>query len=426
MTGLDAGVELTALGNGLRVVTHQMPHLHSATLGVWAGSGSRHESESLQGISHLLEHMAFKSTRNRTTRQMAEEIEAVGGEINAATSQESTAYFARVLAADTGLAIELLADMLQNPRFDADELARERGVILQEIAAASDQPEDIVFERAESVAFAGQSLGRAILGTPQSVRRITPADLHRHMQQNYQPKNLVISAAGAIRHVDVVRHAEALFGSSNGGESPPAEPARFSGGKIVLNEAFEQHHVLIAFEGPSYFDPRYCGAQILTGILGGGASSRLFQKVREDHGLCYAIDAFGWSYMDSGIVGVHAATSSDLVEQLMTMVAAEIVDLAEQGPSTAELERAKAQIKAGLLMGLESSATRAEQMARQVLILGKPMTSQQLGDSIDDVSGSKIREIAGDIFCTSPHIWSEVGPGANGRFAKETAAALLR
>ncbi len=425
MTGaLEPGVELTTLPNGLRVVTHRMPHLQSATLGVWVASGSRHESKALHGISHLLEHMAFKSTMTRTTRQMAEEIEAVGGEINASTGAETTAYFARVLAPDTGLALELLADMLLNPKFDPEELSRETGVIVQEIAGARDQPDDLVFEQAEDAAFSKQALGRPILGTKQSVTRITPDDLRAHIKRTYNPSRMVISAAGAIHHDAIVRHAKTLFGGFSGAESLTIEPAKFTGGVRHVDKSFEQHHVLLAFEGPSYLDPRYYGAQVLTGLLGGGTSSRLFQKVREEHGLCYGIDAFSWSYADSGVVGVHAATGTSQVGDLMTMVAGEVRDLADNGPSAAELQRAKAQFRAGILMSLESTASRAEQLARHVLVHGAPITASDMIGRIDSVSGADVRTLANDIFRAKTFVWSEVGQGAKGNFANATVALL--
>ena len=424
MSAMEPGVELTTLANGLRVVTHRMPQLQSATLGVWVASGSRHESKALHGISHLLEHMAFKSTLTRSTRQMAEEIEAVGGEINASTGAETTAYFARVLAPDTGLALELLADMLLHPKFDPEELARETGVIVQEIASVADQPDDLVFEQAEDAAFSRQALGRPILGTRHSVSRITPDDLRAHMRRNYSPAQMVVSAAGAVEHNAIVRHAEALFAGSSRVESQIAEAARFTGGMRLADKSFEQHHVLVAFEGPSYLDPRYYGAQVLTGLLGGGTSSRLFQKVREEHGLCYGIDAFSWSYADSGVVGVHAATGSEMVEDLMTMVAGEIRDLADNGPGEAELQRAKAQIRAGIVMSLESSAARAEQLARHVLVHGTPLSTQDLIARIDAVTSTEARTLADSIFRSKTVVWSEVGPGAKGEFASSTVNLL--
>ena len=421
---LDDGVNLTRLPNGLRVITHAMPHLKSATVGVWIASGSRHETLATHGISHLLEHMAFKATTTRTAREMAEQIEAVGGEINASTSQESTAYVARVLEADTGLAIEMIADMLLRPKFDPAELERERGVILQEIAGASDQPEDLVFEAAEEAAFPGQALGRPILGTKESVSSLNPADLRRHLASRYTAGHMVICAVGAVDHAALARHAEALFGGFNDAESPAPEPARFAGGVRARSDSFEQHHVLMAFAGPSYYDADYYRALVLSGVLGGGTSSRLFQKIREDSGLCYAIESFGWGYADSGILGVHAATSSEHVGQLMDMVAQECVDLASQGPSKAELGRTRAQIRAGLLMSLESTGARAEQLARQVLVHGAPITASELEASIMSVDEAAVRDCAARLFGAPRYVWSEVGPGATGRHAKRIAAAL--
>jgi predicted Zn-dependent peptidase len=303
-------------------------------------------------------------------------------------------------------------------------LARETGVIVQEIAATADQPDDLVFEQAEDAAFSKQALGRPILGTRASVSRITPDDLRAHVRRNYSPVRMVVSAAGAVTHKDIVRHAEALFGRSSVPESQTAEPARFTGGVRLADKSFEQHHVLLAFEGPSYLDPRYYGAQVLTGVLGGGTSSRLFQKVREEHGLCYGIDAFSWSYADAGVVGVHAATGTDMVRDLMTMVAGEMRDLAERGPSEAELQRAKAQIRAGILMSLESSAARAEQLARHVLVHGAPLTTKDLIARIDAVTTDDTRTLADVIFRAKTFVWSEVGPGAKAAYASETVALL--
>ena len=421
---LDPGVELSTLVNEMRVVTHAMPHLKSATVGVWIASGSRHETLATHGISHLLEHMAFKATTTRSAREMAEAIEAVGGEINAHTSQESTAYVARVLEADTGLALEMLADMLLRPKFDPDELERERGVILQEIAGATDQAEDVVFEAAEEAAFPQQALGRAILGTKQSVSRLVPADLRKHLARNYAAGRMVVCAVGAVNHDAIARHAEALFGGFNGGESPVPEPARFVGGVRSLDDTFEQHHVLMAFAGPSYLDPDHYRALVLSGVLGGGTSSRLFQKIREDSGLCYAIESFGWGYADGGIIGVHAATSSDLVGELMDKVARECADLADHGPSTAELARTRAQIRAGLLMSLESTGARAEQLARQVLVHGAPNAIAELEAKVMDVDEAAVRDCAARLFRAPNYVWSEVGPGADGRHANRVVGQL--
>jgi predicted Zn-dependent peptidase len=422
---MEEGVELTRLANGARVVTHEMPHLKSATVGVWFATGSRNETPETHGISHLLEHMAFKATTSRSARQMAEEIEAVGGEINAATSQESTAYVARVLEADTGLALELLADMLNNPKFDEEELERERGVILQEIASVADQPEELVFEAAEEAAFTGQALGRPILGTKATVSSFSPAALRTHLARHYTARQMVICAVGAISHGAIVRHCEALFGRFNDCEAAPPEPAHFVGGARFLDRPFEQHHLVLAFEGPSYFDPGYYPALVLSGVLGGGTSSRLFQKIREDHGLAYAIESFGWGFADCGILGIHAATSSDLAGKLMLKVAEECADLAGHGPSSAELARTRAQIRAGLLMSLESTGARAEQLARQVQVHGKPIPAAELEARISSVTESAVRDSAARIFRAKSRVWSEVGPGASARHVDKTVKRLM-
>ena len=421
---LDPGVEISTLPNGVTVVSQAMPHLKSATIGLWVGSGSRYESKELNGISHLLEHMAFKSTQNRSARQMAEEIEAVGGEINAATAQETTAYFARVLAPDTELALGLIGEMLLKPKFDAEELKREKGVILQEIAGAADMPEDLVFEEAEAVAYPDQPLGRPILGSKQSVTRIKAADLRAHLKTHYNPHKMVVCGTGAIGHDAVVRQATDLFGGLTGPKSNPFEPARFSGGVRAVKKDVEQHQVLLAFEGPSYRDPRYYGTQVLTALLGGGTSSRLFQKVREDRGLCYAIDAFAWGYADSGLIGVHAGTGSEMVEELTRMVLAELADLAERGPDPAELMRARSQFKAGLLMSQESTAARAEQLARQILAFGRPETAETMIERINEVTAKTVREIAGALFKPDKLVWSEVGSNADGKFSELARKAL--
>ncbi|HEX5957616.1 MAG TPA: pitrilysin family protein, partial [Hyphomicrobiaceae bacterium] len=266
----------TRLANGMRVVSTRMPHIETVSMGIWVGVGARHETAPEQGISHLLEHMAFKGTERRSAREIAEEIEAVGGELNAATSLEMTAYFARVLAADTGLALDILSDILQSPRHSEDELEREREVILQEIAATRDSPDEIAYELLQEVAFPDQAIGRPILGTAASVKSFKTGDLRRFLTDNYSANRMVLSAAGKVDHDKLVRHAEALFGGLNGGEGGKFEPAHYGGGTRTSAKAFEQSHLLIAFEGPSYAQDGYYTAQVFSALFGGGMSSRLF------------------------------------------------------------------------------------------------------------------------------------------------------
>jgi predicted Zn-dependent peptidase len=386
--------EVTRLANGLTIVTETMPHLETSALGVWVDTGARHERPDEHGLSHLLEHMAFKGTTTRSTRDIAEEIEAVGGELNAATGLESTAYFARVLKGDEPVALELIADILQNSTFADEELEKEREVILQEIAGTQDSPDDIVFDLVHDAAFPDQAAGRTILGTPQSVKSISRNKLRDFLSERYHPRGMVIAGAGAIRHEDAVRHAEALFGGLSNGGPGSEEPATYRGGVRFSNRKFEQAHLVLGFEAPSYREPEFFAAQVFSGLLGGGMSSRLFQEVRERRGLCYAIYSTAWGLKDTGLFAVHAATGAGMVGELIDVVSDEIDRMAAEGPVEAEVARAKAQLKAGLMMSLESSSARAEQLARQILLHGRVLSTADIVASVDRVSADDVRQIA--------------------------------
>jgi predicted Zn-dependent peptidase len=414
--------EVTKLSNGLRVVSHHMPHLETVSLGVWVAAGARHEQEHEHGISHLLEHMAFKGTERRSATDIAEEIEAVGGELNAATSLETTAYFARMLKADIAVALDILADILQIPRYAQEELEREREVILQEIAATRDSPEEIAYEMLQEVAFPKQAIGRPILGTIESVTRFGAEDLRAFLSANYGAARMVLSAAGHVDHAELVRHAEALFGSLNGGVGGRFEPARYVGGMRTSPKPFEQSHLVLAFAGPSYRAQEFYTAQVLSGLFGGGMSSRLFQEVRERRGLCYAIYSSCWSLADTGLFGIHAATGAEMMSKLIDVVGEQIVAIAAEKPAAAEVARAKAQLKAGLLMGLESSSARAEQMARQLLLFDRLIDTPELVERIDSVTAESVRELAARLVSGSPASVAVVGAGHKGEaFARKAA-----
>jgi predicted Zn-dependent peptidase len=416
----------TRLSNGLRVVTHRMPHLETVSMGMWVGVGARHEAVSQHGISHLLEHMAFKGTRRRSARDIAEEIEAVGGELNAATSLETTAYFARVLAADTELGLDILADILLNPRHAVSELERERDVILQEIAATRDSPDEIAYELLQEAAFPDQSIGRPILGTAASVKGFGTPDLRKFMKANYGAKRMVLSAAGKIDHDRLVRHAEALFGDMNGGKGGRFEPARYGGGTRSSSKPFEQSHLLLAFEGPPYGAADYYAAQVFSSLFGGGISSRLFQEVRERRGLCYSVYSSYWALADTGLFGIHAATGQEMMEKLIEVVSAELRRAAAEAPTEAETARAKAQIKAGILMGLESSSARAEYMARQLLLFDRLIDTKEIVDRIDAVTPDAARAIAARLLTQSRPSVTIVGAGRKGATYARTAERLMQ
>jgi predicted Zn-dependent peptidase len=378
---------------------------------MWIGVGARHETSAERGISHLLEHMAFKGTQTRTAKDIAEEIEAVGGELNAATSLETTAYFSKVLVNDVPLALEILADILQRPQYAPEELEREREVILQEIAATRDSPDEIAYEMLQEVAYPDQSIGRPILGTADSVSSFVPGDLRRFLQSNYAANRMVLSAAGKVDHAEFVRHAEALFGGMNGGDGARVEQARYAGGVRSSIKPFEQSHLLLAFEGPSYVHENYFTAQVFSALFGGGMSSRLFQEVRERRGLCYSIYSTCWGLADTGMFAVHAATGPQMMERLIDVVTGELRRAAETAPTEAEVARAKTQLKAGLLMGLEGSFSRAEFMARELLLFGRLIDMEKIIERIEAVTPEKVRNVAAGIVSSSKPSVSVVGAG---------------
>ena len=418
-------VEVTRLPTGLSVVTDRMPHLETASLGVWIGSGSRNEKLDEHGISHLLEHMAFKGTKRRTARQIAETIEAVGGDLNAATSVESTGYFARVLKADVPLAIDVLSDILSEPTFDADELRREQNVIVQEIGATEDAPDDLVFDRLQETAFPMQPVGRSILGTPDTVRSFNASRLRAYLSRNYRGPNMVVAAAGAIEHGVIVAEAEKRFVSFTGPAAPEPEPAHFRGGTRVETRDLEQVHIAMALQGLSVRDEQLYSLQVFTSVLGGGMSSRLFQEVREIRGLCYAIHTFHMPFADTGLFGLYAGTDESDAPELMRVVIEQISNATETLNDT-EVNRAKAQMKAGLLMALESSEARVSQLARQMLAYGRPIPLDEIVAKIDAVTIESARAAGRALIGRARPAIAALGPGSGLASTAAIAESLVR
>jgi len=418
-------VELSRLPSGLSIVTDRMPHLETASLGVWIGSGSRNEKLDEHGISHLLEHMAFKGTKRRTARQIAEAIEAVGGDLNAATSVESTGYFARVLKADVPLAIDVLSDILSDPTFDVDELRREQNVIVQEIGATEDAPDDLVFDRLQETAFPLQPVGRSILGTPETVRSFNASRLRAYLLRNYRAPNMVVAAAGAIDHAAIVAEAEKRLASFTGPAAPEAEPAHFRGGTRVETRDLEQVHIAMALQGLPVRDEQLYSLQVFTSVLGGGMSSRLFQEVREIRGLCYAISAFHMPYTDTGLFGLYAGTDESDAPELMRVVIDQISSATETLNDT-EVNRAKAQMKAGLLIALESSEARVSQLARQMLAYGRPVPLEEIVAKVDAVTVESARAAGRALIGRAKPAIAALGPGNSLASTAAIAESLVR
>ncbi|MGC8203631.1 M16 family metallopeptidase [Aliiroseovarius sp. PTFE2010] len=383
-------VQQHTLSNGFRVVTEHMPGLQSASLGVWVQAGGRHERIEQNGIAHFLEHMAFKGTKRRSPLEIAEALEDVGGYLNAYTSREMTAYYARILQADVGLALDVIADIILNSTFDPRELEVERGVILQEIGQALDTPDDIIFDWLQEVSYPDQPMGRTILGPAELIRGFSRTDLQGFVGEHYSPERMILSAAGAVDHDTLVREAERLFGHLERHETPSVIASTFTSGEHRQIKDLEQVHLAMAFEGPSYRNDTIYAAQVASTALGGGMSSRLFQEIREKRGLCYTVFAQTAAYSDTGQMTVYAGTSAEQVQQLAEVTIDELKRAAcEMRPD--EIARARAQMKAGLLMGLESPSSRAERLARMVAIWGRVPPLAETIAHIDSVTTGDVR-----------------------------------
>jgi predicted Zn-dependent peptidase len=371
-----------------------MANLESAALGVWVGTGSRNERPEQMGLSHMLEHMAFKGTARRSARQIAEEIEAVGGYLNAYTSREQTAFHARILKGDVPLALDIIADILINPAYQSDELERERQVILQELGQARDTPDDIIFDHLQNAIYPDQALGWSILGDETTVSAFTPGALRDYSQAQYRSQGMVLISSGAVRHADLLALAEEKFAGLPGGASAAGiAPARYQGGEYRQIDDLEQAHIAYAFPGVAMRDADYYTAQLYATVLGGGMSSRLFQEVREKRGLCYSIYAYTTNFVDGGFTGIYVGTGEKEAAEISAVVAGEM-EAMTGAISEAELARAKAQLRSGLLMGLERPGTRSEQIAGQMFALGRVQPVEEIVAQLDQIDAGAVQRYA--------------------------------
>jgi predicted Zn-dependent peptidase len=384
--------KVSTLANGLRIATDRIHTIDTVSLGLWVEVGTRHEPAEINGVAHFLEHMAFKGTERRSARAIAEEIEAVGGHLNAYTSRESTAYYAKVLKEDAPLALDILADILQHSAFDPVELERERTVILQEIGQANDTPDDIIFDHFQECAYPDQAMGRPVLGSPEIIKRLSREAVTAYLRDHYGAERMVLSVAGNIEHARVVDLAEKLLSGLPRERAVTATPASYAGGERRMERDLEQLHLVLGFPGLTLADPDYYAAAVLSTAFGGGMSSRLFQEVREKRGLVYTIHSFAHSYRDGGLFGIYAGTGEEEAGELVPVLCEETAKLAD-GFAPVELQRAKAQMKAGLLMSLESSSARCEQLAQHMLIHGTPFDPADLVRRIEAVDDAAIGRV---------------------------------
>ncbi|MDA8232433.1 MAG: pitrilysin family protein [Magnetospirillum sp.] len=401
-------IRRTRLDSGLEIVTDPMETVETVSLGVWVDAGTRHEPAAINGVSHLLEHMAFKGTGRRSARDIAEEMDAVGGHLNAYTARDHTAYYAKVLKEDAPLALDIVADILQHSTLDPEELAREQAVVVQEISQAIDTPDDIIFDHFQATAYPDQPLGRPVLGTEELVRSMTRDTVLTYMRTHYSAPNMVLAAAGRIDHDRLVESAERAFSALPVARQTTTTLANYVGGDFREDRDIEQVNLLLGFEGVAYSDPDYYAASVLSTLLGGGMSSRLFQEVREKRGLVYSIYSFTSSYSDGGLFGVYAGSGEDEVAELIPVLCDEIVTVTE-GVRDIEVDRARAQLKASILMGLESTTARCEQIARQMVIYGRPVSVDEVVSKILAVTADDVAAVARRLFAGTPTI-AALGP----------------
>ena len=406
-------INVTTLDNGFRIVSEQMSGLKSASVGIWINTGGRNETSKQNGIAHFLEHMAFKGTQSRSALDIAQAIENVGGYINAYTSKEMTAYYARVLENDVPLAIDVISDILLNPIFDQRELETERGVILQEIGQSLDTPDDVIFDWLQEAAFPNQPLGRTILGPSELVKNFSREDLLEFVSEQYGPEQMVLSAAGSVDHEKIVSQVKLLFDKKEPISKAVMISSKYNGGEKQVDKNLEQAHFALAFEAPGYRDETIYTSQIYSIALGGGMSSRLFQEIREKRGLCYTIFAQGGAYSDTGLLTIYSGTSADSLKDLSDITISEMKRMAIDFEQI-ELDRARVQMKAGLLMGLESASARAERLARMLTIWDRIPTLDEIVKKIDAVNLNDVRNFSDSIISNKRPTLSTYGPISNG------------
>ena len=372
------------LNKGLTVITDYIDTVETVSVGMWNKVGARNEQEKVNGVAHLLEHMAFKGTANRTALDIAKEVEMVGGAVNAYTSREVTAYYMKVLKEDIGLSIDIISDILQNSTFDAKELDRERGVILQEIGMYLDTPDDVVFDKWQEVAYPDQPMGRSILGKSEIIKSISRDQVEGFMKSFYRPDRMVFSVSGNFQEALVLDLVEKHFNNLPNGQDDHSPKASYKGGEFRQEKELEQVNIILGFEGVDFYSDLYYSTAVYSTVLGSGMSSRLFQEIREKRGLVYSVSSYTSSFSDSGIFGVYAGTGQKEVKELIPVLCDQL-NISAKNFTPEELQRAKAQFKASLLMGQESTSRRCRSNASKYLMHSKIISHEEIISKIDAV-----------------------------------------
>lgn len=407
--------KIRTLKSGLRVAVDEIKTVETVSVAVFVNTGSRNENEKNNGISHFLEHMAFKGTKTRSAEQIAQDFDNIGGRINAYTSREKTVYYAKILKKDTKFATEFLADILQNSTFAKEEVEKERGVILQEIAMTNDTPDDIIFDYFQETAFPNQALGRSILGPEKNIKNFKRQSFQDYIDAQYNYSNIAVVASGNIKEKDFVEYVENSFINLSDNQIAKPEIGIYQGGEFRKEKKLEQVNLILGFNGVSYMDQEeFYKCQILSSILGGGMSSRLFQEVREKRGLAYSIYAFNYANFDSGSFGIYGATNPKQANELIKVTRDEL-EKVSQDITEVELARSKVQLTASLLMGAESNNNRSQKLGNDILTYGKIRSYSEITEEILKISKEEVMELAKKIF-TSKMTFSAIGEVKNIKF----------
>ena len=390
-------ISIDKLKNGIRVISEEIPSIESVSVGIWINAGSRNEKKKENGIAHFLEHMAFKGTEKRSALQIAEEIENVGGFINAYTSREITCYYAKVLKDHLPLAVDILSDIISNSIFNEKEIEIEKGVIIQEIGQMKDTPDDVIFELLQREAYADTRLGRSILGSEENIKSFKRKNFTDFIENNYFSDKIVICAAGNLQHKELCKLADSLKSIKALKQKSIVSKIQFKGGEKRVIKDLEQAHFAVGFEAPSLKSPKLFAGKVFSVIMGGGMSSRLFQEIREKRGLCYSIGTSFDCYSDNGMFLSYAGTSGEKVKELSEVIALEFKNSITSITET-EVERAKTQLKSSLLMGLENSTSRSERLARGLILWDKIVEVQETISKIDTVKLQDVKSFGAEIF----------------------------
>lgn len=400
-------MRLTTLDNGLRVASRRMQSVETIAVGLYAATGSRYEPAHLNGLAHLFEHMVFKGAGGRSAREISEAVEDVGGDLNASTDRELTAFYASLLASDLALGVRLLADLIRRPHFEIGHLELEKRVVLQELAEARDTASDIVFDNLQEAAFGDDALGRSVLGSEATIETITIDDLHEWARSQYEPSSLVLVGAGKLDHDSLVELADQVFGDMPPGDVPVAESARFTGGRRFERRKGEQAHIAVGMPAPAWGTPEAYASQLFADVVGGGSSSHLFQQLREEQGLAYSVSAGTQNFFDCGMLWAYVAAHRGNAERVHREIERVLAEAA-LGLEQRDLERARALAKAGMMMSLESCWGQASYLASRLLRDGKLVEPHEIVEKLDQVTLDEVRDV-GARMLAGPRALSSVG-----------------